>query len=193
MVISNYVLWPLANSLNAHLVPAEHRKIAGHIITVRQDLVPLWVCQRVCLPGHGGLLLVLTGALCLQIIWNAWLSAMLSQVAVLGAPAALAGHAGHAAAAAAAGAAGHSVSESVMASVDALDVPLVGRLCRTDQSWRCVCPDTQDDCTLMDALLAGDPRVALCARQRGDQRHRDPAPRQRDRGAGGKLLVGGGS
>ena len=61
-----------------------------------------------------------------QIIWNAWLSALLSQVAVLGAPAALAGNAGHAAAAAAAGAAGHSVSESVMASVDALDVPLVG-------------------------------------------------------------------
>lgn len=36
MVISNYVLWPLANSLNAHSVPAEHRKIAGHIITVRK-------------------------------------------------------------------------------------------------------------------------------------------------------------
>ena len=137
MVISNYVLWPLANSLNAHLVPEEHQKIAGHVITVRKILYRLWVCQRVCLSCHGGLLFVLTGAPCSQIIWNAWLSAMLSQVAVLGAPAALAGHAGHAAAAAAAGAAGHSVTESVMASVDALDVPLVGLVlgCRTDQSW----------------------------------------------------------
>ena len=45
---------------------------------------------------------------------------------MLGAPAALAGHAGQAVAAAAAGAVGHSATESVMASVDALDVPLVG-------------------------------------------------------------------
>ena len=141
MVISNYVLWPLANSLNAHLVPEEHRKVAGHIITVREGLsCSACVSLECACVEHGGLLLVLTGALCLQIIWNAWLSALLSQVAVLGAPAALAQHAGHAAAAAAAGAAGHSVSESVMASVDALDVPLVGLVlgCRTDQSWRSV-------------------------------------------------------
>ncbi|KAK9846317.1 hypothetical protein WJX81_001427 [Elliptochloris bilobata] len=93
MVISNYILWPLANALNAHLVPEEHRKIAGHIITI---------------------------------IWNAWLSALLSQAAVLGGPAALAGHAGQAAAAAAAAAAvGHSATESVLASMDAMDVAQV--------------------------------------------------------------------
>lgn len=128
MVISNYVLWPLANSLNAHLVPEEHRKVAGHIITVREGLscCACVSCQYACVEQWCGLLLALTGPWCMQIIWNAWLSALLSQVAVLGAPAALVGHAGHAAAAAAAGAAGHSVSESVMASVDALDVPLVG-------------------------------------------------------------------
>lgn len=34
MVISNYVLWPLASALNAHLVPEQHRRVAGHIITV---------------------------------------------------------------------------------------------------------------------------------------------------------------
>lgn len=34
MVISNYVLWPLASALNAHLVPEPHRRVAGHIITV---------------------------------------------------------------------------------------------------------------------------------------------------------------
>lgn len=34
MLVSNYILWPIANALNAHLVPEEHRKVAGHIITV---------------------------------------------------------------------------------------------------------------------------------------------------------------
>ena len=34
MLVSNYILWPIASALNAHLVPEEHRKVAGHIITV---------------------------------------------------------------------------------------------------------------------------------------------------------------
>ena len=59
MVISNYVLWPLANALNAHLVPVEHRKIASHIITVRKRarLRCLCACQCSCLSYSRGLLL----------------------------------------------------------------------------------------------------------------------------------------
>ena len=63
MVISNYVLWPLANSLNAHLVPEEHRKVAGHIITVREGLScsACVSCQYACVERWCGLLLALTG------------------------------------------------------------------------------------------------------------------------------------
>ena len=37
LVVSNYVLWPLANFVEAKLVPQRHRNVSRHIITVRRS------------------------------------------------------------------------------------------------------------------------------------------------------------